>query len=67
MPMAFVWNQTDDESSGFRLKKYRRPILNPDLAAYRLLRNKKSARIKRAKESCSRTLLEENSGTSESF
>ena len=37
------------------------------LAAYRLLRNKVSARLKRAKESYSRSLLEENRGDSESF
>ena len=49
------------------LKKYRRSKLDTDLAAYRLLRNKVSARIKRAKESYSRTLLEENSGDSKSF
>ena len=33
------------------LKKYRRSKLDTDLAAYRLLRNKVSARLKRAKES----------------
>ena len=49
------------------LKKYRRSKLDTDLAAYRLLRNKVSARIKRAKESYSRSLLEENSGDSVSF
>ena len=49
------------------LKKYRRSKLDTDLAAYRLLRNKVSARIKRAKESYSRSLLEENRGDSESF
>ena len=49
------------------LKKYRRSKLDTDLAAYRLLRNKVSARLKRAKESYSRSLLEENSGDSESF
>ena len=41
--------------------------LATDLAAYQLLRNKVSARLKRAKESYSRSLLEENSGDSESF
>ena len=49
------------------LKKYRRSKLDTDLAAYRPLRNKVSARLKRAKESYSRSLLEENSGDSESF
>ena len=49
------------------LKKYRRSKLDTDLAAYRLLRNKVSARIKRAKESYSRSLLVENSGDSVSF
>lgn len=49
------------------LKKHRRSKLDTDLAAYRLLRNKVSARIKRTKESYSRTLLEENSGDSKSF
>ena len=49
------------------LKKFRRSKLDTDLAAYQLLRNKVSARLKRAKESYSRSLLEENSGDSESF
>ena len=49
------------------LKKFRRSKLDTDLAAYRLLRNKVSARLKRAKESYGRSLLEENSGDSESF
>ena len=39
------------------LKKYRRSKLDTDLAAYGLIRNKVSARLKRAKESYSRSLL----------
>ena len=49
------------------LKKFRRSKLDTELAAYRLLRNKVSARFKSGKESYSRSLLEENSGDSESF
>ena len=49
------------------LKKFRRSKLDTDLATYRLLRNKVSARLKLSEENYSRSLLEENSGDSESF
>ena len=49
------------------LKKYRRSKLDTDLATYRLLRNKVSARLKLSEENYSRSLLEENSGDSGSF
>ena len=49
------------------LMKFRRSKLHIDLAAYRLLRNKVSATLKRAKESYKTSLIEENSSDSESF
>ena len=49
------------------LKKFRRSKLDTDLATYRLLRNKVNARLKLSEENYSRSLLEENSGDSESF
>ena len=49
------------------LMKFRRSKLHTDLAAYRLLRNKVSATLKRAKESYKTSLIEENSSDSESF
>ncbi|RMX57265.1 hypothetical protein pdam_00025686, partial [Pocillopora damicornis] len=53
---------------GASLKKFGRSKFDTGLAAYQLLRNKVSARLKRAKESYySRSLLKEKSGDSESF
>ena len=53
---------------GASLKKFGRSKFDTGLAAYQLLRNKVSARRKRAKESYySRSLLKEKSGDSESF
>ena len=49
------------------LKKFRRSKLHTNLAAYRLLRNKVSETLKRAKESYKTSLIEENSSDSESF
>ena len=49
------------------LKKFHRSKLDTDLAAYRLLWNKFSARLKHAKESYSRSLIKENRSDSESF
>ena len=44
--MAYVGNQTDNESSGCQSQEIRRSKLDTDLATYRLLRNKVSARLK---------------------
>ena len=53
---------------GASLKKFGRSKFDTGLAAYQLLRNKVSARLKRAKESYySISLLKEKSGDSESF
>ena len=49
------------------LKKFRKSKLDTDLATYRLLRNKVSARLKLSEENYSRSSLEENSGDSGSF
>ena len=65
--MTHAGNQTDNESSGCQSHEIPSIKLHTDLAAYRLLRNKVSATLKRAKESYKTSLIEENSSDSESI